>query len=846
MPSFTEQTQYVLDSLEDRNILANSHLDTVDDLITDVRTAIVAAVGALTDLEIGFDQAALDAIIGTAPTFGGTPPDPVNYSALNFTKVGYNDPATPPAYTAYAGIFTPDTTTIGTVDDVLPTDDAYEAPTSIVTWITDPDEHGTEFNAPSTSLVGVPTSATISTTPVTIEFSDPTAAPPILPTPSTSVDAVSLVFADPTATAPEVPTGLELSIAEVGSAFVPPTAVAPTLPTIEDIAITPIDLTFTPSSLEAPVVPSSETIDVSGINVTYVPPTAAPQTIPAADDVAIGAIEWDAIFERAAAQQLRASTAEIQAANSGAALRGMALPSVVSAGMLSVANQRAMDRVSLLAETNAVEYAKSRREDIIALAKLGVENYIAQWEEQIKSEAERRAYAELASRFKFDQAKHNLSLLQLSVEYYVSTWKAKVESELARLQYAQFAYKQQFDQATVNVDNAVKIGGLQVNLYEVASKMGLESELARLQYAQFEFKQEFDQAAQNADIGIKVGGLANQIYETQSKTQLETLLAKLQYAQFEFKQAYDKVALTVDSETKLAGLGVQSYTAEIKAELDEALARLQYAQFEFKQAYDVDAQNAEASIKVGSVNVQAYSEQVKKSLDGERIRLAALDQDVKNLIAVKTQNADLTAKLAGIEGQSKGDHLRAFTALEGTKISRAEALARLAQTNTNAAQEFELRKAQIDQAGYVDVNQRLLDVEKLKFSNVEMQNKNELTKIIEDKNNEYKTAETQAKVYVADAQVYASEVSAYTQMGDLAYKINVDVSRIEAEYNLKKTELALTNNIGHLVDMVQVYAQLVNALLSASDVSLSSGATIGISTPFKHNPSAGEVLTTAN
>jgi hypothetical protein len=526
--------------------------------------------------------------------------------------------------------------------------------------------------------------------------------------------------------------------------------------------------------------------------------------LPAADDVAIRAINWDAIFERAAAQQLREGIAEEQAANSSPSLRGMAVPSVISTGMLSSARQRAMDRVSLLAETNAVEYAKSRREDIIALAKMGIENYVAQWEKQIQSEAERRAYAELSAKFKFDQAAHNLNLLKLSVDYYISTWKAKVESELARLQYAQFAFKQEFDQAAINVDSVVKIGGLQVNLYEAVAKLGLDSELARLQYAQFAFKDQFDVAAQNADIAVKLGGLGVQVYETTAKVQLDTLLARLQYAQFEFKQAYDVVALNVDSSVKLAGLGVNLYEAEIKAQLDGALAKLQYAQFAFKQAYDVAVQEVDGALKLAGVAVQAYSEETKAQLDAERIRIAALDQDVKNLISVAVQDADNLVKLAGIGAQSRGDKMRTTAALEGTKMSRSEALARLG------------------------------------LANVEMVNKNALQVALSNEENRYKTADAQARVYTADAQVYGAKAGAYTQMGELAYKINVDPARIEAEYNLKRTELAMTNNIGHLVDLVQVYSQLVNAAMSASDVSLSSGLSFGISGPFKFNPEAGE------
>ena len=138
------------------------------------------------------------------------------------------------------------------------------------------------------------------------------------------------------------------------------------------------------------------TVDVSGVNTAYVAPTATAPALPTAAGVAIGDAEWDRIFARAAAKELRASVAEEQAANSEASLRGMAVPGVVSNGMLSEARQRAMDRVALVAETSAVEQAKAAREDILSVAKLGIENFIAQWQTKVQSEAARLQYSALA------------------------------------------------------------------------------------------------------------------------------------------------------------------------------------------------------------------------------------------------------------------------------------------------------------------------------------------------------------------------------------------------------------------------------------------------------------------
>ena len=137
------------------------------------------------------------------------------------------------------------------------------------------------------------------------------------------------------------------------------------------------------------------TVDVTGVDTTYVAPTASAPVLPTASGVAIGDTEWDRIFARAAAKELRASVAEEQAANSEASLRGMAVPGVVSNGMLSAARQRAMDRVALVAETSAVEQAKAAREDILAVAKLGIEDFTAKWQTKVQSEATRLQYEAL-------------------------------------------------------------------------------------------------------------------------------------------------------------------------------------------------------------------------------------------------------------------------------------------------------------------------------------------------------------------------------------------------------------------------------------------------------------------
>ena len=65
--------------------------------------------------------------------------------------------------------------------------------------------------------------------------------------------------------------------------------------------------------------------------------------------------------------------------------------------------------------------------------------------------------------------------------------------------------------------------------------------------------------------------------------------------------------------------------------------------------------------------------------------------------------------------------------------------------------------------------------------------------------------------------------------------------RLSSDILLKQAELSMVNSVGELTNLTQVYAQLCNAMYSASDTSLSAGTSFGISGPFKYNPDAGEV-----
>lgn len=129
----------------------------------------------------------------------------------------------------------------------------------------------------------------------------------------------------------------------------------------------------------------------SGITFNYSAPSDATEpdlsavgpsavSVPSATDVAIGDTEWDQINAVAAADLALIGVGEEAAAADEAGWRGLAVPAVVSAALVSEAEQRTMDRISSGRLTSVVEQAKAAREDIKDLTGLDVQNYTAQWQ----------------------------------------------------------------------------------------------------------------------------------------------------------------------------------------------------------------------------------------------------------------------------------------------------------------------------------------------------------------------------------------------------------------------------------------------------------------------------------
>jgi len=113
----------------------------------------------------------------------------------------------------------------------------------------------------------------------------------------------------------------------------------------------------------------------------------------------------------------------------------------------------------------------------------------------------------------------------------------------------------------------------------------------------------------------------------------------------------------------------------------------------------------------------------------------------------------------------------------------------------------------------------------------------------------YKSAvESQFKALEHSQQIFATHAKLLNDNNNViieSAKAALEQQKVYADVTIKTTELAGTNSVQQLIELTQVYAQLCNALYSASDVSLSSGASIGVGYPFKYNPNAGEVVINA-
>ena len=132
--------------------------------------------------------------------------------------------------------------------------------------------------------------------------------------------------------------------------------------------------------------------DTTGITFNYVAPTATAATIPTASEVAIGDVEWDRINDNAAADLALVGVGEEAAAADEASWRGLSIPALVSAALVSEAEQRTMDRISQGRLNSVTEQAKAAREDAISLSRLNVDNYTAQINAQVSSLAEERGW----------------------------------------------------------------------------------------------------------------------------------------------------------------------------------------------------------------------------------------------------------------------------------------------------------------------------------------------------------------------------------------------------------------------------------------------------------------------
>lgn len=99
----------------------------------------------------------------------------------------------------------------------------------------------------------------------------------------------------------------------------------------------------------------------------------------------------------------------------------------------------------------------------------------------------------------------------------------------------------------------------------------------------------------------------------------------------------------------------------------------------------------------------------------------------------------------------------------------------------------------------------------------------------------------QAQIYQieSDANTKSEQVRAIFEELELK-KATLPATTI-AEYDLKRISLELQNEIGHLVDLVQVYAQMTNGLYSGTNVGLGSNANYSIGQEV-YNPSKGEVV----
>jgi hypothetical protein len=102
-------------------------------------------------------------------------------------------------------------------------------------------------------------------------------------------------------------------------------------------------------------------------------------------------------------------------------------------------------------------------------------------------------------------------------------------------------------------------------------------------------------------------------------------------------------------------------------------------------------------------------------------------------------------------------------------------------------------------------------------------------------------SKVQAQVYQIESDANAKSEQVRAIFEDLELKKSTMPAIAIADYDLKRIQLELQNEIGHLVDLVQVYAQMTNGLYSGTNVGLGSNANYQIGQEV-YNPSAGQVV----
>jgi hypothetical protein len=102
-------------------------------------------------------------------------------------------------------------------------------------------------------------------------------------------------------------------------------------------------------------------------------------------------------------------------------------------------------------------------------------------------------------------------------------------------------------------------------------------------------------------------------------------------------------------------------------------------------------------------------------------------------------------------------------------------------------------------------------------------------------------ARIQAQVYQIESDAQAKSESVRAQFERLELD-KATAPQVEiAKYNLQRLELENQNELAHLVQLVQVYAQMTNGLYSGTNVGLSGSASYGLSAQ-SYNPDSGEIM----